>query len=122
MRYEEMQELVDQVAELLPNPPGRGDRDGYAGWTELAIDTGRQLARVLGPDPDLLRSLLADDGWAPVACRQRRRLLLTVALYTVRQLTRVAGADSADRPRRVVVGDILASTTAGPLLPAIRFN
>jgi hypothetical protein len=121
MRYEEMQILVDQAAELLPNPPGPGDRDGYVGWRELTVDTGRQLARALGADPDLLRSLLTDDDWTPVSCRPRRRLLLSVALYSARQLTGDTAGRSAARPRRAIAGDIIAAA-ADPLLPVLRLN
>jgi hypothetical protein len=118
MRYEDMQVLVDQAAELLPEPPLPGNRDGYAGWTALTIDTGCQLARILGADTALLRSLLDEDQWTPAACRQRRRLLLSVALYTARQR---AGALAAP-PRQVVMGDIVAAAGGNSPLPVLRLG
>jgi hypothetical protein len=80
MFYEEMQVTVDRAAELLPDPPRPGNLEGYARWEALTLDTGRLLARLLGADIDLLRSLIDDETLTPVQWRQRRRLLLRVAL------------------------------------------
>jgi hypothetical protein len=112
-----MQTIVDQAAELLPEPPRPGNREGYAGWTALTIDTGYQLARVLGGDPDLLRSLLDDDCWTPVGCRERRRLLLGVALYTARQQHKEFAA-----ARPVIAGRVVAAAAEGPHLPMLRLG
>jgi hypothetical protein len=117
MRYLDMQDLVDQAAQLLPEPPRAGNHDGYAGWTALTIDTGTRLAAILGGDPHTLRSLLDDDHWTPVACRQRRRLLLTVALYTARQRHKEPARPC--RPR-VVVGNVVEATVSRTRSPAGR--
>lgn len=80
MFYDEMQVTVDRAAELLPDPPRPGNPEGYARWEALTLDTGRLLARLLGADIDLLKSLIDDEYLTPVQWRHRRRLLLRVAL------------------------------------------
>ena len=88
MFYEEMQATVDRAAELLPEPPSAGNPEGYARWEALTLDTGRQLARVLDADIGLLKTLMGDESWTPLAYRQRRRLLLRVALFAACQIAR----------------------------------
>jgi hypothetical protein len=101
MFYEEVQAIVDRAAELLPEPPRPGQHDAYGQWEALAIDTGRRLARVLGADVGLIRSLIADEQWAPVPHRPRRGLLLRVTLLTALRLGRTEPAAPLVHPSRL---------------------
>lgn len=87
MFYDEMQVTVDRAAAMLPDPPRPGNLEGYARWEALTLDTGRLLARVLRCDVGLLKALIGDEGLTPVECRQRRRLLLRVALLWACQMS-----------------------------------
>jgi hypothetical protein len=108
MWYDEVRAVIDQAAELLPEPPPAGDVSGRAGWEELTLDTGRCLASLLGADTALIHVLMADDAHASGRCRERRRLLLRVAALSA---------------RRTVKGEVIAAgeSAAGlSLLPAAR--
>jgi hypothetical protein len=87
MFYDEMQVTVDTAAAMLPDPPPPGNLEGCVRWEALTLDTGRLLARVLKADIGLLKTLIDDDCLTPVECRQRRRLLLRVALLWACQMT-----------------------------------
>jgi hypothetical protein len=85
MCYEEIRLTVDRAAELLPEPPRWDNPDGYARWEALTLDTGRRISRMVNADIDLLRELMDDEFCTPVACRQRRKMLLRVALLAAWQ-------------------------------------
>jgi hypothetical protein len=86
MFYEDVQAVVDRAAELLPEPPRPGDWQARARWEDLLIATGRRLATLLDADTDLLRSLMGEERCLPAACRQRRGLLLRVALCSTLEM------------------------------------
>jgi hypothetical protein len=122
MVYEETQVIVDRAAELLPDPPRPDNSAGYAGWAALTIDTGCQLARVLGADADLIRSLSRDERRTPVASRPRRRLLLKVALFAA--LEESTGEWTAGGiPRRpMIVGSVIQTPVNDQSPVALRLG
>jgi hypothetical protein len=120
MLYEEVQYLIDRAAELLPDPPSPGNAEGYAGWAALTLGTGCRLARILGADTDLLWSLSRDEHWTPFAWRQRRRLLLRVALYAALQAGKHDSGHAGIPRQRLVVGHVVATATPDSRLPAHR--
>jgi hypothetical protein len=85
MFYEEMRVTVDRAAELLPEPPCPGSAEVYERWEALTLDAGRRLARLLNADIGLLRTLMDDEFSTPARCRQRRRMLLRVAVLAACQ-------------------------------------
>lgn len=107
MFYEEMQTIVDRAAALLPDPPGPGNPEGYARWAALTIDTGCQLARILDADKGLIRSLLGDGGWTQAVCRQRRILLLRVALCAALRIRQGEPLESGVRWQQPAKGSII---------------
>jgi hypothetical protein len=120
MLFEEMQVIVDRAAELLPDPPGPCDPQGYASWAALTVDTGYRLARLLGADAGLCRSLSDDEHWTPVACRQRRRLLLDVAMLAALRMNKSDFAEAGSHRPPLIVGNVVESAVVSPRLPAPR--
>jgi hypothetical protein len=106
MCYEEVQAIVAQVAELLPEPPCRGNAGAYGQWEDLTIDTARRLARLLDADTGLIRSLIAGEQRATAAGRDRRVLLLRVTLLTALQLRKAEPAPPSFRGGRAPRGAI----------------
>lgn len=119
MYYEEMQVTVDRAAALLPAPPRPGNLEGYARWEALTLDTGRLLARVLGADVSLLKALIDDEYLTPADCRQRRRLLLRVALLWACQTTQdkswEPGTPYQKRPGNAAGRTVPLSSSARPI-------
>jgi hypothetical protein len=113
MFYEEMRWTVDRAAELLPEPPRWDNPEGYARWEALTLDTGRRISRMVNANTGMLRALMDDELCTPVACRQRRKMLLRVALLAARQSE--AGkhlgvpAHRTTMGRATVVGEIVES-------------
>lgn len=104
MFYGDAQAIVGRTAELMPEPPSSGYPDGYARWEDLVIATGRRLALVLDADTELLRSLTGEERPMPAGCRQRRGLLLQVALCTTLEM-RKAKLTASSAPCLQVAAD-----------------
>jgi hypothetical protein len=108
MFYEDAQAIVDRAAELMPEPPRSGDLDGCARWEDLVVATGRRLALVLDADAGLLRSLMGEERPIPAGCRQRRGLLLHVALCTTLGMRKAEFTASGVPCLQVVAGSVAA--------------
>jgi hypothetical protein len=110
MFYEDVQDVVDRAAELLPEPPRPGDLEGRARWEDLLIATGRRLATVIDADTDLLMSLMGEERWVPAACRQRRKLLLRVALCSTLETSKPTSPAAGVRRPQLAEGSVVASS------------
>jgi hypothetical protein len=86
----------------------------------LTIDTGYRLARLLGADTGLCRSLSDDERCTPVIFRQRRRLLLDVAMFAALRMKKGEFAGTGSRRPPLIVGNVVASAAVSPRLPAPR--
>jgi hypothetical protein len=118
MFYDEMQVTVDAAAAMLPDPPPPGNLEGYARWEALTLDTGRLLARVLRADIGLLKTLIDDECLTPVECRQRRRLLLCVALLWACQMAQ-GKPRGVGLPYHHWLGSANNTTTSSMPLPSL---
>jgi hypothetical protein len=87
MLYEEMRAIVDQAAELLPEPPPARFADLYTQWETLTVDTGIRLAELADGNAELIEALEGDGLGASLGCSHRRRLLLHVMRVAALQMS-----------------------------------